>query len=215
MAARSSNTVYNKINGMSDKTTEIGHPIFMGKIHVKSRTIDFYILFFFLISFVGWLWEVGLYLATEQAFINRGAFYGPYLPIYGVGGLLLWFVLQRLHKKKFITFLLSAVICSVLEYATGAYMEWKWGLRWWDYSGQFMNLNGHICLLSVVAFGLGGMLLNCYVMPYYMRLYHKISVRWRKILCVGLSAVFVVDLVCCLICPHTGDNVTTVFFKDY
>ena len=204
-----------KLMGCLIKQLKSGILFFMEKIHVKSRTIDFYILFFFLISFVGWLWEVGLYLATEQAFINRGAFYGPYLPIYGVGGLLLWFILQRLHKKKLVTFLLSAVICSVLEYATGAYMEWKWGLRWWDYSGQFMNLNGHICLLSVVAFGLGGMLLNCYVMPYYMRLYHKISVRWRKILCVGLSAVFVVDLVCCLICPHTGDNVTTVFFKDY
>lgn len=176
------------------------------------RKSDFYILYFFLVSFVGWLWEVGLYLVTEQVFINRGAFYGPYLPIYGAGGVLLWLMLQSFHRKKSVTFLLSMVLCSVLEYATGIFLEWKWGMRWWDYSGQFMNLNGHICLLGAVGFGLGGTLLNCYLMPSYMRLYHKISARWRKILCTILLVLFAVDLVWCLVSPNTGENITIMTF---
>ncbi|MBE5866374.1 MAG: hypothetical protein E7292_09230 [Lachnospiraceae bacterium] len=174
------------------------------------RKIDFYILYFFLVSFAGWLWEVGLYLVTEQAFINRGAFYGPYLPIYGVGGVLLWIVLQRFYHRKTVTFLLAMVLCSVLEYFTGAFLEWKWGMRWWDYRGQFMNLNGHICLICSVGFGLGGTLLNCYLMPFYMRLYHKVSSKWRKILCGVLSVIFIVDLVWCLVSPNTGENITTM-----
>ena len=43
------------------------------------------ILFFFIFSFVGWLWEVGLYLFRDGIFVNRGTMYGPWLPIYGVG----------------------------------------------------------------------------------------------------------------------------------
>lgn len=190
---------------MSDIFTRIGHPIFM-------RKCDFYILYFFLVSFAGWLWEVGLYFVTEQAFVNRGAFYGPYLPVYGVGGVLLWLLLQRFHQRKILTFLLSMVLCSVLEYATGAFLEWKWGMRWWDYSGQFMNLNGHICLLCAVGFGLGGMLLNCYLMPFYMRLYHRFSAKRRKILCTLLLVLFAVDCIWCLVSPNTGENITIMTF---
>lgn len=197
---------------MSDKISKVGHPFCMDKKYVLKRKADFYILFFFVASFVGWLWEVAIYLVLTWDFINRGAFYGPYLPIYGVGSLLLWFMLQRFHQRKWVTFVLATVICSALEYATGAYLEWKWGMRWWDYSGLWLNINGHICLLSVVFFGLGGMFLNCYVMPYYMRLYHKIPAGWRRILCVVLSTIFAVDLICCLTRPNTGENVTIMTF---
>ena len=48
---------------------------------------DFYVLLFFALSFLGWIWEVLLFLVTEHAFINRGVYRGPYLPIYGAGGL--------------------------------------------------------------------------------------------------------------------------------
>lgn len=184
----------------------------MEKKEAEKRKLDFYILLFFLAAFTGWLWEMGIYLVTEHALINRGTFYGPYLPIYGVGGILLWLLLQRFHERKLLTLFLSAVVCSALEYGTGAFLEWKWGMRWWDYSGHFMNLNGHICLLSVVGFGLGGMLLNCFIMPYYMKLYHKIPSRCRNRLCVVLSFLFAVDLIYCLIRPHSGENVTVMTF---
>lgn len=88
------------------------------------RKFDFYVLLFFLLSFVGWLWEVGIYLLTEQTFVNRGVYYGPYLPIYGVGGLLLWFLLHQLQQKRVLTFLLSAGICSALEYGASVFLEW-------------------------------------------------------------------------------------------
>ena len=180
----------------------------MEKMNVKKRTLDFYILFFFLASLAGWLWEAGIYLVTEHALINRGIFYGPYLPIYGVGGLFLWLILQRIHERKILTFLLSALLCSVMEYCTGVFLEWKWGMRWWDYSGHFLNLQGHICLLGAVCFGLGGMLLNCYVMPFYMKLYHKIPAKWRWTLCGVFVAVFAADIIYCAARPHTGEHVT-------
>lgn len=168
------------------------------------RSFDFYVLFFFLLSFAGWLWEVGLYLVTEHTWINRGVYQGPYLPIYGAGGLLLWFLLQRLHKRPFWTFWLSMVICSALEYGASVFLEWRWGARWWDYGGHFMNLNGRICLLGAVCFGLGGMLLNCYLLPWYMRLYHRLSPRKRMILCAIFLTLFVLDVTYCAVNPNTG-----------
>lgn len=172
-----------------------------------ARKIDFYVLLFFLLAFAGWLWEAGIYLVTRQAFVNRGLYYGPYLPIYGVGGLLLWFLLQNLSKRPLATFLLSAVVCSALEYGTSVFLEWKWGLRWWDYSGYFMNLHGRICLTGAVCFGLGGMLLNCFLLPWYMKLYHRIPPVWRLILCGLLLTVFVLDITYCAVSPNTGRNV--------
>lgn len=172
------------------------------------RTFDFYVLLFFLISFAGWLWEVSLYFITEHTLINRGVYQGPYLPIYGVGGLLLWFLLQKLHRRPLWTFLLSMAVCSALEYATSVILEWKWGVRWWDYTGHFMNVNGRICLLGAVCFGLGGMFLNCYLLPGYMRLYHRIAPKWRWILCGICLAVFVLDITYCAVRPNMGYGIS-------
>lgn len=176
-------------------------------IYATIRSFDFYVILFFLLSFIGWLWEVAIYLVTEHAWINRGIYLGPYLPIYGAGGLLLWFLLHRLHEKKLLTFLLAAAVCSVVEYVTSVFLEWKWGMRWWDYSEFAMNLNGRICLLGAVCFGLGGMLLNCYLMPEYMRLYHKITPKRRMILCGILLVIFVLDATYCAISPNRGHGI--------
>ena len=106
-----------------------GHPVFMK----KRRDFDYYVLLFFCLAFVGWLWEVLLFLLTDHAFINRGVYRGPYLPIYGVGGVLLCFLLRRYRGKPFLVFALSMVVCSVLEYLTSYLLEVRWGIRWWDY----------------------------------------------------------------------------------
>lgn len=179
----------------------------MGK-RPEARTFDFYVLLFFGLSFIGWLWEVGIYLVTAHAFVNRGIYRGPYLPVYGAGGLLLWFLLQKLSRKPVKTFLLSAFICSVVEYVTGFFLEWRWGLRWWDYTGYFLNLNGRICLLSAAAFGLAGTALNCMLMPCYMKLYHRLSRRLRLGLSLLWIGVFVLDAAYCAMYPNIGSYIT-------
>lgn len=49
----------------------------------------FYVLLFFLLSLAGWLWEIAIYLVQDGRFVNRGILLGPWLPVYGSGGLLL------------------------------------------------------------------------------------------------------------------------------
>lgn len=167
-------------------------------------SFDYYVLLFFLLAFAGWLWEGLIYLVLEGEWINRGAYLGPYLPIYGTGGVLLWILLHRLNQKRGVIFVLSALICSALEYAASAFLEWRWGLRWWDYSGWFMNLNGRICILSALLFGFGGMLLNCYIQPWYMKIYDKIPPKQRLFLAFTLVFLFVLDATYCAVNPHQG-----------
>lgn len=172
------------------------------------RKFDYYALMFFLLSFAGWLWEVLLYFCTDHLFINRGVYKGPYLPVYGVGGLLLYFLLRSFRRRAVLVFACSALLCGALEYLTSFFLEQKWGIRWWDYSGHFLNMNGRICLMGISAFGLGGVLLICLCLPWYDKIYEKIPDRWRSGLCVALVLVFAADAAWCAIHPNVGYGIT-------
>lgn len=169
---------------------------------------DYYVLLFFSLAFVGWLWEVMLYFFTEHAFINRGVYRGPYLPIYGVGGLLLCLCFSSMKKKPIRVFFLSAILCCVLEYLTSYFLELRFGIKWWDYSGHFFNIGGRICLLGATAFGFGGVALVCLYLPLYNRIYCGISRKWRITLCFLLLVVFVADGAYCAMRPNVGKGIT-------
>lgn len=175
-----------------------------------THEFDYYVLLFFGLAFIGWLWEVGLYLATEHAFINRGVYRGPYLPIYGAGGLALCLLLRPLRRKPVRVFLLSMALCSGLEYFTSWFLERLWGIRWWDYSGHMCNVNGHICLTSSVGFGLGGMLLICVFQPVFNRYYHRLTIAMRAALCVVFTLIFTADAAYSAMKPHTGELISTL-----
>lgn len=149
-----------------------------------------------------------MFFVTDHAFINRGVYRGPYLPIYGVGGLLLVFLLHSLKKKPFCVFLLSMAICSVLEYLTSFYLERRWGIRWWDYSGHFLNINGRICLLGVSAFGVGGVFLICLFLPFYEKWYQRLSSHLKMALCILLVLIFAADAAWCAMHPNMGYGIT-------
>lgn len=183
-------------------------------IGMKTKNIpyfDYYTLLFFLLAFIGWLWEVALFYFTDHAFINRGVYRGPYLPIYGVGGLLLCLFLRRLKERPVMVFLISMVICSVLEFFTSYFLEKRWGIRWWDYSGHFLNLQGRICLLGAVTFGLGGTLLICLLLPFYERWYQKIPKGWRIGLTLLFLTIFILDATYCAMRPNVGEGISATF----
>ena len=169
---------------------------------------EYYTLLYFLLAWAGWLWEVLLYFVTKHAWINRGVYRGPYLPIYGIGGMLLCLFLHQWRKHPIAVFFVSAISCAALEYATSFFLEQRWGIRWWDYSNHFLNIQGRICLLGTVAFGIGGTFLICYFLPFYNKLYEKIGVKWRKILILVLLLVFVTDAAYCAMSPNMGYGIT-------
>ena len=171
-------------------------------------SFDFYLLLFFLVSFLGWVWEVCIYLVKERQFVNRGILTGPWLPIYGAGALFLYFLLNRWKKKPVSVFLVSMAVCSVLEYCAGYFLEKMWGVKWWDYSGMPFNLNGHICLLSCLMFGAGGVLLVSFLIPLYTKLYQRLPKRAGIAVGLFLLVLFVIDAAYSADFPNVGRGIT-------
>lgn len=172
----------------------------------------FYTLLFFLLSFAGWIWEVLIYFIQDRVFVNRGVLFGPWLPIYGCGGILLALILKSYENKPVWTFFLSMLICSALEYLSSWCLERVWGIRWWDYSNEFLNISGRICLWGSLMFGLCGWLLICHILPYLRVIYRKI---WRMekgrtiagLVCITLILIFTADAAWAADFPNMGGSI--------
>ena len=133
--------------------------------------------------------------------------------IYGCGGVALTFILRRWEYKPIRVFLISMIACTLLEYLVSYMLERVWGIRWWDYSEQFLNISGRVCLLGSLMFGFGGWLLVCYVVPYLRMLYRKIwklenGRRGLQLVCLILLLFFAADAAWAADFPNMGKGVS-------
>lgn len=166
------------------------------------------VLLFFLFSIIGWCWEVVLHLLSEGTFVNRGVLHGPWLPIYGTGGVLVLLTLYKLRDKPWLEFWATVVVCGVVEYFTAYYLETVYDRRWWDYAGYFLNLHGRICAEGLLVFGLGGMAVVYGVAPLFDNLLHKVRHSVLIGLCAALIALFCVDQAYSHFHPNEGEGIT-------
>lgn len=187
----------------------------------KKYEISSIILFFFIFSFIGWLWEVGLFVFTEGKLVNRGALYGPWLPIYGTGCTLIVLLtkfksFKRAIKNPTLIFFIVMILCTIIEYLTSWIIELKTGVRYWDYTGIFLNINGRVCLESSTFFGLGGCLCLYFVAPYLEMNLQKLSNPVKIILCIVLVSTISIDTIYSQIYPHVGDGISSeASVKEY
>lgn len=153
------------------------------------------ILLFFIYSILGWIVEVIYTRITDKKWINRGFLIGPICPIYGCGSILLLFILEQYQKDLFVVFLGSIFVCSILEYTTSYLLEKIFNARWWDYSKFKFNINGRICLETMLPFGVGGALIVCFINPIVLSILYKIPIIIRLIVSIIMSIIFLVDLI--------------------
>ena len=171
------------------------------------RIID-YIAMFFIFCFIGWVWEVSLYLVKEQMLVNRGVMYGPWLPIYGVGGVFIIALLNKLKHHKLKLFISTMVLCGILEYFTSFVLEFFSNKSYWDYHDMQLNLNGRVCLAGLIAFDIGGFLGIFIVGPLIKNMMHRLGDKKGKILCSVLITLFVIDMICCKVFgPNIGEGI--------
>ncbi len=114
------------------------------------------VICFIIFSFIGWAWEVILYLVRDHKFVNRGFMIGPICPIYGVGGILIITLLSRYKNDPVTLFIMAILICSIVEYYISYIAEKLFHIRWWDYSKVPFNINGRISLITSLFFGILG-----------------------------------------------------------
>lgn len=163
------------------------------------------LLLFFLLSAAGWLWEVLFVALTTGHLVNRGFLRGPWLPVYGSGGVLILLLLRRQRGPALL--LSSALLGGAVEYASSFLLELLFHARWWDYAGWPLNLHGRVCLGSLLAFGAAGWLLVRRLAPALRRLLDSLPPGGRSALCRCLSLLFALDAAAALIVPNAGNGV--------
>lgn len=158
-------------------------------------TIPQWILFFYIYCFLGWVWESAYVSVCERKLVNRGFLKGPFLPIYGSGAICILAVTIPVRGNIPLMFLVGMVSATLLEYVTGAVMERLFRVRYWDYSNKFLNINGYVCLMSALCWGVMTILMveviQVHVEPFVLRLGAKIC----RLLVMVITPYFVADFV--------------------
>ena len=176
--------------------------------YMKLYSVTSIILLFFSFCITGWVWEVLLHIYYDGQIINRGFTHGPWLPIYGVGGVIIITLLKRFRDRPVLEFLVAFVLCGFIEYFTAWLLETVNGEKWWDYSGYFLNLDGRICAEGLLVFAVGGCTVVYLIAPLLDAFFKRIDRRLATVICVVLLAAFFSDCCYSFKHPNTGKGIT-------
>lgn len=161
------------------------------------KKLSFYQLFWiFLIGCVfGWLAEVLYDLALLGKFVNHSSLiYGPIGGAYGIGAVLIALCLNRFEDSSNIKiFLVSFALGTIGEYIMSWGMELVLGFTAWDYSHLFLNINGRVCLLYSLFWGILGILWVKWIMPFFNKIIAKIPKKTGTIMMYILIVLLVLD----------------------
>jgi len=154
------------------------------------------VILFFIYSVMGYLIEiVSVSITDKKLTLSRGYLIGPYLPIFGCGGLGGAIFLSKYKNDIINLFILSVAYSCVLEYITSLILEKIFKLRWWDYSRRKLNLNGRISLETGVAFGIFGIIIVCFIQPFLVFILSYIKNKYITIIGVILFIILSTDFI--------------------
>ncbi len=178
------------------------------------KQVMIYFLLFIIYATLGWLIEVIGKLIEKKRFINRGFLIGPYCPIYGFGALAITFLLKKYTSDIIALFVMAILVCGTLEYLTSYFMEKIFHARWWDYSSKKFNINGRVCLNTIIPFGL----LGCFIMyvsnPFLLKVLNALPDLALYILSTTLFIIFIVDNIISFNVISTVHTTTKSLYKE-
>ena len=163
---------------------------------------------------MGWLMEVIVSLINLKKFVNRGFLIGPYCPIYGCGAILITLLLTGLKAYPVALFVTAILLCGLLEYLTSYGMEKIFHLRWWDYSNKKVNINGRVCLDTIIPFGILGMTIIYLTNPWILGKLHMLSHDTLNIVFYSALAIWVIDNIVSAITIFDIKNTTAEVSKE-
>ena len=153
-----------------------------------------YFLCFAFFSFIGWMWECVYYSIQQHRRVNSGFLTTCFCPIYGIGGLLGLVLLGRV-ENTIVLFTLGMVVTGSLEYFVGWLLERLFDRRWWDYTGWPLNINGRICIISLLAFGVGIVALVKFIGPFTIGVIDTMDPVLMQGSAVFIALVMIIDTI--------------------
>ena len=152
-------------------------------------------LYFIWYSFLGWLMETTYCSIRRGKLVARGFLMGPICPIYGVGALFMVFFLQRFVEKPLLFYVMSVLVMSSWEYLVGWFLDVTTHIKYWDYSDEKWNLHGRICLKSSLYWGLVAYVAICWIHPFTVALFARLTPLAQNILAGVVFAVTLADTI--------------------
>lgn len=157
--------------------------------------VDVYHLinWFYIYSFLGWLWETCYVSAKKGKLINRGFITGPLCTIYGFGALSVYLILRPVEDNLVVLFFAGIAVATTLEYVTAVLMESIFHMSWWDYSNKPFNFQGRICLGASLGWGCFTVLLFRVLHPFVSQLVDLYPVYVGEIASEMITVVYGID----------------------
>lgn len=143
--------------------------------------------------------EVICSLYRLKKFVNRGFLLGPYCPIYGSGAILITLLLNKYLDDPLTLFIMAILLCGVLEYLTSYVMEKVFHLRWWDYSQKKFNLNGRVCLDTIIPFGILGVIIMYVTNPFFLGKLNLLPTMYLNMIFYLVLIIYIIDNIISLI----------------
>lgn len=165
----------------------------------KATMLGIFCLIIVIAGIFGFVYEFIFYYFNSgmTKFYWRGGNFLPWINIYAIGAILIFFLTYRKRKNPLFVFLVSMISTGILEYIAGWGMfHFGNGFRCWDYNNEilnFGNINGFVCLRSVLIFGISSLLLIYVIVPFCFYLAKKMNRKKFLILSYSLCAIFLFD----------------------
>lgn len=179
---------------------------------LKIAGLSFYyiISWFFIYSFLGWVWESAYVSIKSRKLVNRGFVNGPLCTIYGAGAVTIYLILRPLRENLALLYLGGVVVATALEYITGWIMETVFHTRWWDYSDKKFNLHGYISLASSLLWGVFSVLLFKFLQPFVFWITSLYPQSVGEVILTVIMILYGVDFV---ISSHAAFGLSKTFEK--
>ena len=162
----------------------------------------------------GWILESAWVAYCSKKVVDRGFLIGPYCPIYGFGALLIILFLKYFSFNPILLFVITTIVCGLLEYFTSWVMEKVFKARWWDYSDKKVNINGRICLENLIAFGVMGVIVTYFINPIFSNWIGYLDEEHLRGLFFILWTIFIIDLVLSTIVVYGFRELTEKITKE-
>lgn len=161
------------------------------------RSLDFgkCVFAYVLGGVVGTLWETVLNFCKGNGFVYcNGSIFTPINFVYGFGALIIWIFLANSNRKPYITYIYGAIGGGIVEYLLNFLEEKILGARSWDYSNEFLNINGRTTIPFMLFWGLLCLAVVYGVYNPLAKIYDKCPKKVMTTIAIVLLAIVVADL---------------------
>lgn len=156
------------------------------------KKIKYYLHLFFLAAITGWVIEILYSLIFRNKLVTPGNI-SPFCPIYGVA-LVFMMILVRKNENKIYSFIKIFSIATLVEYISAYISEVYFDHRIWNYSNYVLNIDGRVCLIFSLIWGIFGFLYIYIVEPKMYKFYEKYSSKKSDLFLYTMIILFFLNI---------------------